>query len=125
MAVWKSLLVFFLLGSLGLGTWLFISALGGETEARDSPLYLCGLPVMIVLPFAAGYLFPGRFKLWGFAVFVFQPVILFGEGAIGRSLLPGLLLLALLAGICTLASYGGYLLRQKHEARSDRPEGSS
>jgi len=119
MAVWKTVLVVLLLGLFGLGIWLSVSALRGETEAWESPLSLLyGLPIIIVLPFAAGYFLPRNFKLWGFAVFLFHPLVLFTEGGSGTLFFAGVFLAAVLAGICTLFSFFGYLLRQKQLARS-------
>lgn len=57
----------------GLLLWLMAAEFGGRREAWDSPLYWLGAyPLALLICALLGYGFPGRPKLWAFALFAAQ-----------------------------------------------------
>jgi hypothetical protein len=111
------LITLVLLSATGLGIWLGISTVTGEEEAFDSPLYYqIGLPLMALGSLVAGFVRPGRSRLWGFGVVAMQPVALFWghylwEGQFGIFGFPLILIFfAVLAlGFSVSAKLGNYL----------------
>ena len=78
--------------------WLLTMALGGRTEAWDSPLYwTLGYPLAILIGGMLGYQVPEKPWRWGLAVMLVQAVVL-ALTASGFGLLPlGLVLFGILA----------------------------
>jgi hypothetical protein len=111
------LIALVLLSATGLGIWFGVSAITGQEEAFDSSLYYqIGIPLMALASLVAGFVRPGRSRLWGFGTVALQPVALFWghdlwEGQFGIFGFPLILIFftVLALGFSASAKLGNYL----------------
>ncbi len=81
----KNALVPFAISAIaGLAVCLAITVATGKKEAWDSSLYfVVGIPVMCLLAFAIGYVFPAKAWRWAFGMAVGQSIaMLIGGGSL-------------------------------------------
>ena len=80
----NALLPFAISAIAGFAVCLAITVATGKKEAWDSSLYFAvGIPVMCVLAFAVGYVFPAKAWRWAFGMAIGQSVaILMGGGSL-------------------------------------------
>ncbi len=102
----------------GATLWLLAAAIGGRTEAWDSPLYWsAAYPLCVASAGVLGYAHPERPWRWAFAIMLVQPVVL-AFSSTGFGLLPlGLILFAMLSlPAVGVAQLGGRLARRRRNA---------
>jgi hypothetical protein len=110
----KPWVVSLLTAKLGLGIWMTISAVSGNTEAWDSGMFFyVGIPLMFVVSALAGYVAPKYYWLFGITTVILQPIVMFSSGHIGPLAIVGLLLFVFIAVLCTLAAYLGTVVKRK------------
>lgn len=106
MAIKNKYRISLLLAFCGLAVWLLITSLTGRREAWDSPYFWrCGVPAMLLLNAAAGFLEPERIKLKGLISVSLQPVAMTVKAGEIGSMFPFGLVVFLALGL--LYSAGG------------------
>jgi hypothetical protein len=93
---------------VGAASWMYVAQLGGRREAWDSDLYYTvALPAAAVVAVVLGFLVPEKPWRWGFAPFGGQAAAALVQNPTGSLLPLGLILFAILGGLCTIPAYAG------------------
>lgn len=97
----------------GAAGWLVVSSTSGRREAWDSEAYFALLlPALAILVTWLGFLAPRAAWRWAFVPFGAQALVAFVQSPTGGLLPLGLIVFAVLGGVCTVpALVGGWLRR--------------
>lgn len=88
---------------VGAAAWAYIAWAGGRREAWDSELYfLFGLPAVALTSAIVSFFVPQRFWRWAMLPFAGQAFVAFLQDPTANLLPVGLVVFAILGGICML-----------------------
>ena len=97
----------------GAAVWLVVAVASGRREAWDSDLYWSlGMPVAGLCAAVLGFLAPERPWRWGMALFGGQAVAAFVQNPTANLLPLGLIVFAVLGGLCAIPAYLGAAARR-------------
>jgi len=103
-----------LAAAVGAAVWFFVAVASGRREAWDSDLYWSlGMPVAGLCAALLGFLAPERPWRWGMAFFGGQAVAAFVQNPTANLLPLGLIVFAVLGGLCAVPAYIGAALGRR------------
>ena len=109
-------------GVIGAAVWFLVAGASGRREAWDSELYWSlGMPVVGLCAAVLGFLTPERPWRWGMAPLAGQAVAAFVRDPTANLLPLGLIVFAVLGGLCSIPAYIGAALGRLARRRSDGP----
>jgi len=93
---------------VGALVWFYVASASGRREAWDSDLYWSlGMPVVGLCAALFGFLSPQRPWRWGMAPLAAQTVVAFVRDPTANLLPLGLIVFAVLGGLCSIPAYIG------------------
>ena len=107
----------------GLGVWLVISAITRRREAWDSGVFLSfGVPVMLLLNAAAGFVEPERIRLKGLISVSLQPAAMMVKaGEVGSMFPLGLMMFLILGLLYSAGGAAGAFIRNRFFPPGPKP----
>ena len=96
---------------VGACAWAYVALAGGRREAWDSELYfMLAIPAIALTAAVVSFLAPQRFWRWAMLPFAGQAIVAFLQSPTGNLLPLGLVVFAILGGICVIPAALGAAL---------------
>ena len=97
--LWASVIA----AAAGASTWAYVAAVTHRREAWDATLYFTmAFPLIAVVAVVLAFLFPWRAWRWAMIPFGAQAIVAFVENPTGNLMPLGLIMFAILGGLCSI-----------------------